>query len=182
MKGIIFTEFMEMVEEKFSVDVVEEILSAANLESNGEYTSLGTYSHEEVLNLVTLLSEKSGLEVGDLALVFGEYLFGRFATIHADFFHGVSNGFDFMEKVEDYIHIEVQKLYPDANPPKLTCTRAADDKLELHYRSHRPFASVAEGLIKGCAAHFNENLTIDRQDLAGVGPGTEARFIMERKS
>ncbi|AMO56486.1 hypothetical protein GZ77_06780 [Endozoicomonas montiporae] len=182
MKGVIFTEFMEMVEDRFSVEVAEEILSAANLESNGEYTSLGTYSHEEVLNLVTLLSEKSGLAVGDLVLAFGEYLFGRFATIHAEFFDGVTSGFDFMEKVEDYIHIEVQKLYPDANPPKLTCTRDDDKKMQLHYRSHRPFASVAEGLIKGCAVHFKEDIAIDRQDLPGTGPGTEAVFVMERRS
>lgn len=182
MKGVIFTEFMEMVEDRFSVDVAEQIIENANLPSKGEYTSLGTYSHEEVLSLVTHLSQQSGTEEGELVMVFGEYLFGRFAEIHADFLVGVPTSFDFISKVEEFIHIEVQKLYPDAHPPRLSCKRLADNKMELHYRSHRPFAVLAEGLINGCAAHFNETLTIDRQDLPGVGPGTEAMFVMERVS
>lgn len=128
------------------------------------------------------LGAVSGANIEDLVTVFGEYLFGRFAAIHSDFLEGVTCSFDFMTKVEEYIHIEVQKLYPDASPPKLSCQRIRDDKLELHYRSHRPFALLSEGLINGCAGHFNETLKIDRKDLPGVRPGTEAKFIMERVS
>ena len=42
MKGIIFTEFMQMVEDRFSIEVAEEIIDAATLPSGGSYTSLGT--------------------------------------------------------------------------------------------------------------------------------------------
>ena len=176
MKGIVFTEFLEMVEDRFSVEVAEEIMEITELPSGGSYTSLGTYSHAEILNLVVSLSKVSGAKVEDLVMAFGEYLFGRFAAVHPDFFESMDSCLDFMMKVESYIHIEVQKLYPEATPPKLSCDRISDTEMTLHYASHRPFAGLAKGLIRGCAAHFNEELEVTQEDLPGNGPGTEARF------
>ena len=178
MKGIIFTEFLEMVEDRFSEEVAEQIIEASNLPSGGSYTSLGTYDHGEILALVTQLGGVSGADLGDLQLAFGEYLFGRFAFIHGEFMEGVPNALDFLEKVESYIHLEVQKLYPEANPPKLTSHRVSDKKMELHYQSHRPFALVAHGLIKGCCDHFGTQLDIQRQDTEGADMGTDARFTL----
>ena len=174
MKGIIFTELMEMVEMQFSVELAEQIISAAQLPSGGSYTSLGTYSHDEVLQLVTQLSTHTGIHATDLQLAFGEYLFGRFSAVHPEFFVDVSGSFEFLAKVQDYIHMEVRKLYPDATPPKLVCTRIDQRQMQLHYQSHRPFAVVAHGLIIGTGKHFNENLTIDVQLLND--DGTEALF------
>ena len=178
MKGIIFTEFLEMVEDRFSIEVAEQIIDAANLPSGGSYTTLGTYDHGEILALVTQLGGISGADLGELQLAFGEFLFSRFAIIHGDFMVGVPGALDFLEKVEGYIHLEVQKLYPQATPPKLTSKRISDGEMELHYHSHRSFALVAHGLIKGCADHFDDALDIQRDDLEGVGPGTEARFSL----
>ncbi|USE33786.1 heme NO-binding domain-containing protein [Endozoicomonas sp. SCSIO W0465] len=176
MKGIIFTEFIEMVESRFSVEVAEQIIAAAELSSGGSYTSLGTYSHQEILNLVTRLSAVSGANPVDLQCAFGEYLFGRFSQVHPEFFQGVKGSFEFLSKVQGYIHIEVRKLYPDSNPPKLTCKPINEHCMELHYESHRPFAPLALGLIKGCGMHFGERLNIHYEPLTGTGDGTEARF------
>ncbi|WP_066015912.1 heme NO-binding domain-containing protein [Endozoicomonas atrinae] len=176
MKGIIFTEFIEMVESRFSVEVAEQIIETADLPSGGSYTSLGTYSHHEVLKLVIKLSSVSGVNPADLQFVFGEYLFGRFNEVHPEFFDGVQGSFEFLSKVQEYIHVEVRKLYPEANPPTLTCKRIDERHMELHYASHRPFAPLAFGLIKGCGIHFGENLTIHYEPLPGTGDGTEARF------
>lgn len=35
MKGIVFTEFLDMVEEKFGYGVVDQIITESKLESNG---------------------------------------------------------------------------------------------------------------------------------------------------
>ena len=59
MKGIIFTEFLEMVEEKFGYEVVDEIISKSELKSNGIYTSVGTYAREEMMVLVDHLHLKT---------------------------------------------------------------------------------------------------------------------------
>lgn len=54
MKGIVFCEFVEMMEQEFSVDLADEIISATNLESGGAYTTVGTYDHSELLAQILL--------------------------------------------------------------------------------------------------------------------------------
>ena len=68
MKGIVFSEFIEMVEEKFSPEVMDEVIEAASakLDSAGSYTSVGVYDHLELVELVTELSRTTGITVGDL--------------------------------------------------------------------------------------------------------------------
>ena len=39
MKGIIFTEFLDMVEKKFSIETVDHIIEVSNLSSGGSYTA-----------------------------------------------------------------------------------------------------------------------------------------------
>src|SRR5262245_41617413 len=105
MKGIVFTEFLEMVEEKFSPDVVDRIVDGADLASGGVYTSVGTYDHKEMIRLVTCLSEETGIPSPALMKVFGEHLFGRFSTLYPAYFSGMDSSFSFLAKVEDYIHV-----------------------------------------------------------------------------
>ena len=61
MKGIVFTEFLEMVEQKFSPELVDLIVEEAELPSGGVYTTVGTYNHGEMIRLVTCLSKESGI-------------------------------------------------------------------------------------------------------------------------
>ena len=55
-----------MVEETFSVEVVDQIIEASALSSHGVYTAVGSYDHAELLQLVTHLSEITGTAVLDL--------------------------------------------------------------------------------------------------------------------
>ena len=70
MKGMTFTEFLELVEEKFGLAMVDKIINQSNLESNGIYTSVGTYEFSEMLQLITHLSENTDISVDDLLLVY----------------------------------------------------------------------------------------------------------------
>ena len=179
MKGIIFTEFLEMVEEKFSPEVADKIIDASETVTGGSYTSVGTYHHSELIEMVGHLSEESGVEVVPLVKVFGEHLFGRFVDLYPEFFEGRDNCFSFLELIEDHVHVEVKKLYPDAELPTFATTQPDPNKLIMTYESMRPFAPVAEGLILGCIAHFKENISVSVEDLSG-GNNTRARFTMEK--
>lgn len=53
MKGIVFTEFLEMVADKFSADTVDTIIEEADPPSGGAYTAVGTYDFAEMASLVT---------------------------------------------------------------------------------------------------------------------------------
>ena len=86
MKGVIFTEFLELIDEKFSPDLAEEVIIESELESGGAYTAVGTYHHCEMIKMVGVLSEKTEIPATDLQKAFGEYLFGRFTKLYPQFF------------------------------------------------------------------------------------------------
>lgn len=163
MKGMVFTEFLDMVEDRFSPEVADRIIVQADVPSGGAYTSVGTYDHGEIVSLVVALSQETGLPVPTLVSAFGAYLFGRFAKLYPQFFAESSSVFDFIGTVEHVIHVEVRKLYPDAELPTLAC-EADGDRMTVIYRSKRQMADLAEGLIQGCIAHFGEEIAIRRQD------------------
>lgn len=181
MKGMVFAEFLEMVEEKFSSDMVDRIIDSAALRSGGAYTTVGTYDHREMIELVTCLSRETGIPAPELIRTFGTHMFGRFHLLFPKYFEDVSSTFDFLRRVEDYIHIEVRKLYPEAELPSFTCESPHPHQLSLTYHSSRPFAALAEGLIRGCIAHYREPVELEVEDLSG-GKGTAARFILTRKA
>ena len=164
MKGTVFSEFIELVEERFSPELADEIIEAANLPSGGAYTAVGTYDHAELIELVGLLSQKSGIDVPSLVRTFGTHLAGRFTRLYPGFFDGVDGVFDFLGSIEEHVHVEVRKLYPDAELPTFRTERADDEHMKMIYRSGRPFADLAEGLIGGCADHFGEHIEISRTD------------------
>lgn len=180
MKGIVFSEFLEMVEDKFGIELADQIIIESDLPSEGAYTSVGTYDHAEILQLVTRLSEHSGIPIADLVGVFGEHLLGRFTSLYPGFFNEVSNTFEFLSTIEDHVHVEVKKLYPDAELPTFTAEFPAPDTLHLTYQSGRPFAALAEGLIRGSIAHFQDNIDLTHEDLS-AGQGNHSRFVLQRQ-
>jgi len=164
MKGIVFSEFIELVEDKFGFDMADEIIEEADLPSGGAYTSVGTYDHHELLTLVTLLSEKTGVSIEDLVKVFGEHMLGQFVKGYPTFFEEVDNCFDFLDTIENRVHIEVKKLYPEAELPTFTTTLKTDKAMTLIYESKRPFSALAFGLIKGSASYYGEQIEIEMKD------------------
>jgi hypothetical protein len=164
MKGIVFTEFLGMVETTFSIDMADDIIENSDLHSQGSYTAVGTYDHKELVEMVIALSDRTGLPVNALVKVFGQHLFSVFAKNYAQFFQGFTSALPLLEGIEDIIHTEVLKLYPDAQLPKFAC-HYENDTLVMDYQSPRHFADLAEGLILGCGTHFQENLVIERQEV-----------------
>ncbi len=182
MKGIIFTEFLEMVEEKFSPEMADKIIEASNnLSTDGAYTAVGTYHHSELIELVSHLSEEVDIDVPLLVEAFGNFLFDRFVVLYPNFFTENQTTFGFLDLIENHVHVEVKKLYPDAELPTFDTTLFNDNHLEMIYQSKRPFAPVAYGLMQGCIAHYKEDITIDREDL-GNGENKHVKFTLIKHS
>jgi hypothetical protein len=181
MKGVVFTEFLEMVETTFGPAVADKIIVDAQLPTGGVYTAVGTYDHRELIALVQQLSAVTNTPAGTLVIAFGRHLFERFAAGYPQFFTGVDSALVFLKNVEAYIHPEVRKLYPDAELPRFEARDLDADSLELIYRSSRHFADLAEGLIQGCVAHFNDPLDLRRQALPDENGVQAVRFVLARK-
>jgi hypothetical protein len=177
MKGVVFTEFLELVEQEFGYDQVDEIIQQSNLPNDGAYTAVGTYDHEELLRLVTNLSSSTSIPVPDLVKKFGGFLFSKLVVGYPGLLENTRNSFQLLSHLHSYIHVEVRKLYPDAELPDFEHRVIESNRLELTYRSTRPFADLAEGLIVACIGHFTESATLEREDLEGQD-NTSARFTI----
>ncbi len=68
MKGIIFTEFLELVEDKFGLELLEEVLEMS--EDEGIYTSVGSYDHKDLVRLIINLSKKTDIVMPPVYSVF----------------------------------------------------------------------------------------------------------------
>ncbi|TWU62035.1 heme NO-binding domain-containing protein [Crateriforma conspicua] len=176
MKGIVFTELIEMVEDDLGIEIADRMISTSGTSNEGAYTAVGSYDHAELIQLVLALSDQTGVPVPELVQTFGRHLFKRFSQLYSQFFEHAQSAFDFLPLVETYIHVEVRKLYPDAELPTFDCG-IHEGNLTMHYQSSRPFADLAEGLVRACVDHFGDEVMVVREDL-GDGNGTEACFCL----
>ena len=180
MKGIVFREFIDMVESQFSTKTADTIIEASSLSTNGAYTSVGTYPHQEMVDLVSNLATQTGISVPDLLKHFGRHLFGRFVEIHPNMTNAFSDVFSLLSALENTIHVDVNKLYRDAETPSFTYEENGQQQMVFIYRSRRRMADFAQGLIEGCVAHFKESMTIQRDELPAQGEEALTRFTLVR--
>jgi len=178
MLGIVFTEFFEMVESKFGYDMVDELIEMSSSETKGAYTSIGSYPHQEIVEHVVNLHKKTEIGIPDLLKTFGQYLHGTFAKNYPGFFNDASNAFDFLESIEHYIHVEVKKLYPNAQLPTFDSERIGDKEMILHYKSDRRMADLAHGLIEKTMEYYKEEATIKIENIKE--DGSQVKFTITR--
>ncbi|WP_298754457.1 heme NO-binding domain-containing protein [uncultured Psychroserpens sp.] len=178
MKGIVFTEFLELVEDKFGLEMVDYIISNSNLESNGVYTSVGTYKFSEMLQLLQHLSAKTDISIDDLLLVYAEHFFSVLEDSYPGLLATYSDPIDMLASIENHIHVEVRKIYPDAELPTFEVLEKTDDSLIMIYKSSRAMHHFGLGLMNKTFEHFNSTATIQ---LEKIKPdGTEVKFLINR--
>lgn len=174
MKGVVFTEFMELVESGFGMQVADNVLTKGCPFQSG-FTSVGTYDHHNLLDMVAQLESETGMPSRELVHAFGRHLFKKFYEGYPAAFAGVTSTFELLQSVENVIHVEVLKLTPDAELPTFRFPQAVEGCFAIEYQSIRPFADLAGGLIEASIEHFGELLRVARTDLEGPA-GTHALF------
>jgi hypothetical protein len=180
MKGIVFTEYLEFVEDKFGYNIVDELITKIDLPSGGVYTAVGSYDFTELVQLLVKTCELTQKEPGFMLNKFGWHLFGVFTKSYPQFFIGAQSSFDILTTLDDKIHPEVLKLYPDAELPKFEIESHYQNELIVVYKSKRRMSDFAFGLIEACMDHFDEEGTVDIEKLDQNGE--EVRFIIKRRA
>lgn len=178
MKGIVFTEFLELVEVKFGIEMVDNIINASNLESQGIYTSVGTYSFSEMLQLLQHLSANTGISIDDLLLAYAEHFFSVIERNYPGLLATYKDPIEMISSIENHIHIEVRKIYPDAELPTFEVLEKTDNSIILIYKSSRAMHHFGLGLMNKTFEHFNSTATIVLEKLKE--DGTEVKFIINK--
>ena len=178
MKGIVFTEFLDLVEDKFGLEMVDRIISSSQLESEGVYTSVGTYSFSEMLQLLQHLSQNTGISIDNLLLVYAEHFFSVIENSYPGLLATYKDPIEMISSIENHIHVEVRKIYPDAELPTFEVIEKTENSLIMDYTSSRSMHHFGLGLMNKTFEHFNSTATIELEKIKE--DGTQVRFVIHK--
>lgn len=167
MKGTIFVELISMAEGAFGEDVVDQVLDQTDLENDGAFTAVGNYPCSELVKIVMAFSDHSGISPTDLQRKFGHWMMSHFVDNYAEFFAQKTDSFSLLEAVDGEIHVEVKKLYPEAELPVFSTHRISDQHLEMTYSSPRPLVEFCHGMIEACLDRYDQVAKIGRSAVEG---------------
>lgn len=160
MKGIVFTEFLEMVEATYGLETVDTLLYSSSLASNGIYTAVGTYSFSEMVTLITGLSKLTNIATQDLIYTFGQYFFNSLVAHHPQIFKLYNTAEALLHSIENHIHVEVRKMYPGAELPTFEMLDAPEGIVKMIYHSDRCLYMFAKALMEKTYEHFNKDVHV----------------------
>lgn len=178
MKGIVFTELLDLVEDKFGLEVVDQIITAASLPNGGAYTAIGTYNFSEMLSLLTQLSTRTNISVDDLLLTYGEHFFAVLLSSYPQLIEKYNDPITLLSSIENHIHVEVRKIYPDAELPTFKVIEKTENTLIMVYQSSRAMSKFGLGLMNKTFAHYQTKATIVLEKIQA--DGTEVKFSITK--
>jgi hypothetical protein len=182
MKGIVFNLLEDVVKGRFGDDVWDELLDQAGVV--GAYTSLGSYSDDEIFALVNAASAAFAMPPKDVLRWFGREAMIELAVKYPVFFAPHQSSRPFILSVNNIIHPEVRKLYAGAACPYFHFQDSDDGTLSMTYRSPRKLCHLAEGFVEGAAAHYGERVDFHHAKCLHHGDDRcvfEIRWPQERK-
>lgn len=174
MKGIIFVELMNFMDERFGADFTERVVERAGLPNEAAFTTIGNYPSEYAGTLVASASGLADADAAGLCEAFGRYLFQRFEVRFPHLLKRYGSSRELLDHVQSHIHEEVKVIYPGATPPSVT-TQECEEGFVVAYRSHRAFAHIAYGLVQQCIVFYSEQ---SRVEWCPGSTADRARFII----
>lgn len=169
MKGIIFALLAETVINEHGPETWDALLESTGLD--GAWTTVGSYPDEELLALVDAGASALSVEPNDLVRWFGRASMPLLADRYPQFFEPHTSVSTFLLALNEIIHPEVRKLYPDAVVPKFEYLEQTPSLVVMAYSSPRRLCSLAEGFIEGAAALFGESTSTEQTECMLRGDG-----------
>lgn len=188
MKGIVFTKFLDLVEEEFGLEMVDKIISQSRLPSEGVYTSIGTYSFYEMLQLLHNLIKNKDILVINLLQEYAVHIFSAMDIIHPDMLTSYKDPIEMIasmnyhiEKIfitKDVPHTELIKAKSFSALPQFIVKERTKSSLIINYKSNRGMQHFWLELMHEMFQYFNETATIVLEKTKK--DGTELKFIINQ--
>ena len=157
MKGVLFNVVEDVVTEAMSADAWDDIVERADV--GGAYTSLGSYPEEELGRLVAATARHADLSENDTLRLTGRLGFKHLVKRAPQLMYGLDDWRAVLKSLDEIIHPEVRKIYPDADVPGFDATDDGDS-LVMTYTSRRGLCALADGLIVGTGEWFDTALAV----------------------
>lgn len=175
MLGLIFNEFLDFADAQ-RPGRGRSLLGIVGRQTALRYEPFERYDYEELLMLAGIVARGEAVPTGDVMRRFGVRLFDRLTTLYPAFRGRGDDAISFLRGLAE-LHAEVAGLHALAEIPSTRGRLVAPGVLEVEYSSPRNLADLAEGMIRGCIAHFGGGVELERHDLPGA-PGRAVRFVL----
>lgn len=161
MHGLIFF-FLHKFAERYPAGSASRVGQAADAGPAGQtHLPSGVYPDADAVAMLASLADSAGKPLGEIVAGFGEFLAAHLVKVAGSLIESDWRTLDLIEHTEAIIHSMVRTTKPGASPPVLEAFRASPDELHLIYSSKRRLCLLATGLIRGLAAHYNEQITAE---------------------
>lgn len=170
MKGIIFNLAEEVVVARHGEDAWDAVLEGAGV--SGSYTTLGSYPDGDLTAIVASAARLLGTDERSVLRDVAEGAMPLLAERYPRFFTPHTDVLSFVLTLNDIIHPEVRKLYPGADVPTFAYEVHGEDAVTLTYDSARRLCALAEGFVKGAAAHYGQRAVVQHHSCMLSGDPT----------
>lgn len=154
MKGVVFNLLESFVVEGWGPEAWEQICDLCPLRTQEPFVGPGTYPDEDLVALAVKAAEILGVSLPDALRAFGRFSFGPLAKKFPTFVEPHDDPVRFLASVDQVIHVEVRKLWPDAVTPSFVYDGVDTRSIRITYASNRKLCHFMEGLLEGVADHF----------------------------
>ena len=131
-----------------------------------------------MLQLLKHLSTNTGIDIDTLLLVYAEHFFSVLEESYPELMATYKEPIEMLASIENHIHVEVRKIYPDAELPEFIVEEKTENSLVMIYKSSRAMHHFGLGLMNKTFEHFNSSATIVLEKIKE--DGTEVKFIVNK--
>lgn len=158
VKGLIFNLVEEVVTEDYGADSWDDLLDSTPV--SGAYTSVATYSDDELDVIVDAAAAMTGLTPGQLLRYVGRRSMPLMRDRYPRFFQMHATTRAYLLSLNEVVHPEVRRLYEGAEPPRFSFTEQPNGDLLMGYHSHRTLCLLGEGFILGASDIYHEIISV----------------------
>ena len=161
MKGVVFNLLEVLVRREFGDEEWPRVARDAEVDSS--FTEAGNYPDASLRRLIVEVGKRARKTPGEALQWFGRHSMPLLHTMYPGFFDKQNSARDFVLTLNDIIHPEVRRLYPDADVPWFDFdTRCGPNELILGYQSPRKLCLLAHGFVEGAADYYGETVDVEQ--------------------
>jgi hypothetical protein len=135
---------------------------AAELWADRVFATTEAYDDGWFTAQLVRLVEATGDSLRDVQLGFGEFAARTtFAGLYPGYYEESDDTFAFLLGIEEKIHELVRATIRGATPPKLHVRPMNELGVLVSYTSERGLCALLEGLVRGTAAHYGDEVVVE---------------------
>jgi hypothetical protein len=167
MKGDFFNLLEKFVVKNFGEVAFEKVYMNAwpHFSHRGPFLGTEIYPDSDFFSLLAAAISQIGISLETAQYEFGKFCFPVLWDKLPKESRQFNSAKELLMSIHSTIHVEVKKLHAKASPPNFEYIDPAPDELVMIYKSPRKLFWLVEGLIAGCAEHFNQRIEIARRTI-----------------